>query len=71
MLKRKEMRATYLTHVCRLQWGIESVQKIDENQKLSASTVEIITCINILTIMLAGAGRRYEEKGNGGGESRV
>ena len=59
------MRETYLT--CRLPWSLESVERTDENQKLSSNTVAFIR----LAITLAGAAKRYDKKGKGGGGSRV
>ena len=48
---------TYLTHVCRLLQSVESPERADRKQKLSANTVALISCRSRLTIMLADVAR--------------
>ena len=40
-LEEGERSDTYLTHVCRLPLSTETVEKMDINQKLSASTLAV------------------------------
>ena len=56
-LKRGERSNTYLTHVCKLPWSVQSLERIDKKLELSVNTVAFICCRSRLTITLAGAAR--------------
>ena len=54
-----------MTHICRLPRSIESLERIDKEQDISAKTVAFISYRSRLNIIVAAAARG--EKGNGGG----
>ena len=47
----------YLANVCRLPQNIESIERIDKNQRVLANAVSFVNCRSRLTIMPAGAAR--------------
>jgi len=47
---KKERKVRHvLTHVCRMPWSIESLERMYKNQKVSANTVAYINCKSRVT----------------------